>query len=74
MSDASNNSISITSPIDQSNLVSSSNGQNPDTSTVPEDITSSSIFNLTDRLQIFSYTMPERSQGAQRLGKYNQHL
>src|SRR6266704_4683426 len=55
MSDASNNSISITSPIDQSNLVSSSNGQNPDTSTVPEDITSSSIFNLTDRLQIFSY-------------------
>src|SRR5256884_3867327 len=55
MSDASNNSISITSPIDQSNLVSSSNGQNPDTSTVPEDITSPSIFNLTDRLQIFSY-------------------
>src|SRR5438067_985542 len=55
MSDASNNSISITSPTDQSNLVSSSNGQNPDTSTVPEDITSSSIFNLTDRLQIFSY-------------------
>src|SRR5438105_2033571 len=55
MSDASNNSISITSPIDQSNLVSSSNGQNPDTSTVSEDITSSSIFNLTDRLQIFSY-------------------
>src|SRR6266516_2182687 len=58
MSDASNNSISITSPIDQSNLVSSSNGQNPDTSTVPEDITSSSIFNLTDRLQIFSYLVP----------------
>src|SRR6266566_7062402 len=55
MSDASNNSISITSPIDQRNLVSSSIGQNPDTSTVPEDITSSSIFNLTDRLQIFSY-------------------
>src|SRR5947208_10909306 len=55
MSDASNNSSSITSPIDQSNLVSSSNGQNPDTSTVPEDITSASVFNLTDRLQIFSY-------------------
>src|SRR5712691_4425305 len=55
MSDASNNSISNTSPIDQSDLVSSSNGQYPDTSTVPEDITSSSIFNLTDRLQIFSY-------------------
>src|SRR5438045_9013330 len=55
MSEASNNSINITSTIDQNNLVGSSNGQNSGTLAASEDITSSSIFNLTDRLQIFSY-------------------
>src|SRR2546425_9611618 len=55
MSDASNNSINITSTIDQNNLVGSSNGQNSGTLAASEDISSASVFNLTDRLQIFSY-------------------
>src|SRR5437016_13494731 len=55
MSEASNNSINITSTIDQNNLVGSSNGQNSGTLAASEDISSASVFNLTDRLQIFSY-------------------
>src|SRR5438876_1580841 len=55
MSDASNNSINMTSPIDQNNLVGSSNGQNSGTLAASEEISSLSVFNLTDRLQIFSY-------------------
>src|SRR5437016_3881453 len=55
MSNASNNSINITSTIDQNNPVSSSNGQNPGTLAASDEISSLSVFNLTDRLQIFSY-------------------
>jgi uncharacterized protein (TIGR02677 family) len=55
MSDTNNNSVGITSPIGQSNQIGSSNEQNLGTPAVSEDITSSSVFNLTDRLQIFSY-------------------
>src|SRR5437016_7711797 len=55
MSEASNNSINITSTIDQNNLVGSSNGQNSGTLAASEDISSASVFNLTDRLPIFSY-------------------
>src|SRR5579859_1064750 len=55
MSDINNNAINITEPVEQNNSASSSNGQKPGTPTASDELTSPSIFNLTDRLQVFSY-------------------
>src|SRR5947209_6037268 len=55
MSDTDNNIIHTTGPIDRDNLVNSQNGQHPGAAATSEEVSSPSIFNLTDRLQIFSY-------------------
>jgi uncharacterized protein (TIGR02677 family) len=53
MSDAINNTTPILASIDQNDSGNSSNGRNPQI--VSDEIASPSAFNLTDRLQIFSY-------------------
>src|SRR5438874_13597973 len=50
MSDATNNTTTL---IDQNDSGNSSNGRNPEV--VSDELSSPSAFNLTDRLQIFSY-------------------
>src|SRR6266566_2930610 len=54
MIDTNNNTLHSTSSIERDNSVNASNGQQPETFITSDEV-SSSVFNLTDRLQIFSY-------------------
>src|SRR5437868_15406389 len=54
MIDTNNNILHLTSPIELDNSGNASNGQQPEIAATSDEV-SSSVFNLTDRLQIFSY-------------------
>ncbi len=55
MNELGNNIINITNSLERDKMVNSHNGHSAETEVASEEASSSSIFNLTDRLQIFSY-------------------